>query len=485
MELTKLTITEIQRALKKKEFSALELTQSYLKKIEEIDGEIGAFLTVAKKEALARAKEIDELIEKEEKMPLLAGVPCAIKDNLLVKGLRCTAGSKILKNYTAVYDATCVERLKKEGAVVLGKTNMDEFAMGSSTEYSAFQTTKNPKDTSRVPGGSSGGSAAAVAAEEACFALGSDTGGSVRQPASFCGVVGLKPTYGAVSRYGLIAFASSLDQVGPLARTVEDAEIVFNVIAGKDEKDSTSVELKRVLSEKRQESIDLRNLKIGLPKECFGEGVEKEVKEAIEKILRMLEEEGAEIKEISLPHTKYATACYYLIAPSEASSNLARYDGIRYGMSYLAQAQQGVSLTLKQAYLKVRQEGFGEEVKRRIMLGTYALSAGYYDAYYLKAQKVRTKILQDFKRAFEEIDLILIPTSPTLPFKIGEKLQDPLQMYLSDVFTNSVNLAGLPALSLPVGEVQGLPVGLQIIGKEFGEKDIFEAGKFIEKLASF
>jgi len=466
MDLKDLTITKIHHGLVNKEFSAVEVTQAYLERIKSQDEKIGAFLTLAEKTALESAKKVDDLINQGKEIPILAGVPCGIKDNILVKGIRCTAGSKILENYRAVYDATCIERLKKSEVVILGKTNLDEFAMGSSTEYSAFKITRNPKDESRVPGGSSGGSAAAVAADEACFALGSDTGGSVRQPASFCGVVGLKPTYGAVSRYGLIAFASSLDQIGPLTKTVEDAEIVFEVIKGKDKRDSTSVELSpKSKTQSSKPQFKIQNLKIGVPKEYFGEGIDEKVREVIEKTIEKIEKEGAKIEEISLPHTKYAIPCYYLIAPSEAGSNLARYDGIRYGGG-----------------LRVREEGFGDEVKRRIMLGTYALSAGYYEAYYLKAQKIRTKIFQDFENAFQKVDLILTPTSPSLPFKIGEKIQDPLKMYLSDVFTIPVNLAGLPALSLPVGEIEGLPVGLQIISEPFEEEKIFEAGKFIEKL---
>jgi len=471
------TIKQIHQGLVRRDFSASELTQAYLGRIKEEDKKIGAFLEISEALALSQAAAIDKMISNGEEIFLLSGIPLAIKDNILVKGLRATAGSKILENYLAPFDATVIKKLKANGAVFLGKTNLDEFAMGGSTENSAFKKTYNPCDLSRVPGGSSGGSAAAVAANECVYALGSDTGGSIRQPASFCGVVGLKPTYGRVSRYGLIAFASSLDQIGPLTKTVEDAEIVFSVIAGKDEYDSTSVDLTEI--EGSFSSFhQFPGIKIGVPQEYFGEGIELEVKEAIERAIKKAEEMGAKIEDISLPHTKYALAVYYLIATSEASANLSRYDGIKYGLSYSS------GTALADVYFKTRGAGFGSEVKRRIMLGTYALSAGYYDAYYLKAQKVRNLIKLDFEKAFQKVDVIFTPTSPILPFKIGEKINDPLQIYLADFFTVSVSLAGLPAISLPVGRVKNLPVGLQIIGKPFQEKEIFEVGKVMEGLFS-
>jgi len=456
MKLDKLTISQVHKGLQKKEFSALELTNVYLEKIRKQDKKIFAYLTITKKLALKKAKEIDDLISKKEKLPLLAGIPAAIKDNILIEDIRCTAGSKILENYIAPYDAGVIQKLKDLGIVFLGKTNMDEFAMGSSCENSGFFPTKNPCDLRRVPGGSSGGSAAAVAADMCVFALGSDTGGSIRLPASFCGVVGLKPTYGAVSRCGLIAMASSLDQIGPLTKTVEDAKIVFEAIKGKDPLDSTSVE-----SKVQSSKFKVQNLRIGIPKEYFVKGMDKEVEKIIKQAIKKYEKLGAKIEEISLPHTEYALAAYYIIMPAEASSNLARYDKVRYGED--------------------RQE-FGKEVRRRIMLGTYTLSAGYYEAYYLRAQKVRTLIKQDFNKAFQKVDVILTPTSPTPAFKLGEKITDPLTMYLSDVFTISVNLAGLPALSLPCGRVKGLPVGLQLIGNFFEENKILELAQLFEKI---
>ncbi len=468
-----LTISDIHQGLRKKEFSAQELAQSYFKKINSLDEKLGAFLEITQNEALSQAKRVDELISQGKKVSLMTGIPMAIKDNILVKDVKCTAASKILEEYLAPYEATSVKKLRGEGAVFLGKTNLDEFGMGASTENSAFKKTRNPHDPSRVPGGSSGGSAVAVAADESCCALGSDTGGSVRQPAAFCGVVGLKPTYGAVSRYGLIAFASSLDQIGPIAKNVEDCEIVFNAIKGKDPLDSTSVESKFSISH-----FQFSNPKIGVPKEYFGEGIEPGVEKIIKETIKKVEKEGAKIEEISLPHTKYALACYYIIATSEASANLARYDGIKYGLSKDDEQKSD----LLDVYLKTREEGFGPEVKRRIMLGTYTLSAGYYEAYYLRAQKVRTLIKQDFEKAFQKVDVIFTPVSPFAAFKIGEKVKDPLAMYLSDVFTASVNLAGLPALSLPCGKVRKLPVGLQIIGRPFRESEIFQVGKFVEKI---
>jgi aspartyl-tRNA(Asn)/glutamyl-tRNA(Gln) amidotransferase subunit A len=484
MELTELTITQAHEGLVKKEFSAVELCQTYLDRIRQKDKNISAFLTNDEDLALSQAKKVDEMILEGRKIPLLAGIPCAIKDIILVEDVKCTAGSKILENYIAPYDATVIEKLKAEGAVILGKTNLDEFAMGSSTENSAFFSTKNPHDLTRVPGGSSGGSAAAVAANLCLFALGSDTGGSIRQPASFCGVVGLKPTYGAISRYGLIAFASSLDQIGPITKTVEDCQIVFDAIKGKDHLDSTSVE-----SNLKSEILNLKSLRIGVPKEYFIKGMDPEVEKVIKEAIKKYEELGAKIVEVSLPHTEYALPCYYIIAPSEASANLARYDGIKYGLS-IVNSQKSKVKSLLDVYLKSREEGFGPEVRRRIMLGTYALSAGYYEAYYLRAQKVRTLIKDDFKKAFENIDAIFTPVSPTPAFKLGEKITDPLKMYLSDIFTVSVNLAGLPAVSIPCGSVSivnsqkskvNLPVGLQIIGKPLEEEKILAIGKILEK----
>jgi len=477
MKLEDFTIEKIKEGLLKKEFSATELTKAYLEKIEKEDKKNYAlFLTLSPEIALKQAKEIDERIFLKKELPSLAGVPCAIKDNILVEGIKCTAGSKILENYIAPYDATVIRKLKEAGVVILGKTNLDEFAMGSSNENSAFFATKNPLDLEKVPGGSSGGSAAAVAANFCVFALGSDTGGSIRQPASFCGIVGLKPTYGAVSRYGLIAFASSLDQIGPMTKNVRDCKAVFEVIRGKDEMDSTSLEMKEVNNLRIR---SLEEIKIGLPKEYFLEGMDPEVEEKIKKAIKKYEEMGAKILEISLPHTPYALACYYIIATSEASANLARYDGIKYGFSIIKNEQRTID-NLLEVYFKSRGQGFGEEVRRRIMLGTFSLSIGYYDAYYLRAARVRSLIIKDFEEAFKKVDLILAPTSPTLPFKLGEKIDDPLKMYLSDVFTVSVNLAGLPAISIPVGKVGNLSVGLQIIGKPFEEEKIFDLANFYE-----
>lgn len=467
MILTDLTILQAHQGLKKKEFSATDLCRAHLDKIKNENKEIFAFLAVDEDQVLKEAQKADELISRTQDFPVLTGIPIAIKDNILVEGMKCTAASKILENYTAPYDATVVKKLKKQGAIILGKTNLDEFAMGSSTENSYFGPTRNPQDPTKVPGGSSGGSAAAVAGNMALGALGSDTGGSIRQPASFCGVVGLKPTYGAVSRYGLMAFASSLDQIGPITKTVEDAKILYEAIAGKDPLDSTSVESQFSINNFQ---FSIKDLRIGVPKEYFVKGIDPEVEKVVRSAIKKYEEAGAKIVEISLPHTEYALAAYYIIAPSEASANLARYDGIKYGFS-----KQEKSLL--DVYLKSRGEGFGAEVRRRIMLGTYTLSSGYYDAYYKRAQKVRTKIIEDFNNAFKKVDLIVTPTSPILPFKIGEKIDDPLAMYLVDIYTVSINLAGLPALSVPCGKVGKMPVGIQIIGKPFEENKIFEFGK--------
>lgn len=473
MNLAELTITQVHQGLINKEFTSLELTKAFLEKIEKTNKKIFAFLTVTADSAFAQAKKIDDLILQKREINKLAGVPMAIKDNMLVEGVRCTAASKILENYIAPYDATVVKKLKAQGAVILGKTNLDEFAMGSSTENSAFGPTHNPCDITRVPGGSSGGSAAAVAANMAVYALGSDTGSSVRLPASFCGVVGLKTTYGAVSRYGLIAMASSLDQIGPITKNVEDAKLVFEVISGRDPMDSTSVEYKfQALSSKLQ----IKNIKIGIPKEYFIKGIDKEVEKAVKDAIGKFEKAGAKIEEISLPHcTDQALAAYYIITPCEISANMARYDGIKYGFS------KAKGQNLLGVYLQSRQEGLGNEVRRRIMLGTYALSSGYYEAYYLRAQKVRTKIIEDFDKAFQKVDVIMTPVSPTPAFKLGEK-KDPLTMYLSDIFMTAVNLAGLPGISIPCGKAEGLPVGLQIISKPFKEDKILQLGEFFEKL---
>jgi aspartyl-tRNA(Asn)/glutamyl-tRNA(Gln) amidotransferase subunit A len=460
-----LTIQEAHRMLKSKRVSSVELTRACLKRINELEPRLKAIVTITEELALKQARRADERLASGDSSPL-NGVPVLIKDVICTKGVKTTCSSRMLENFIPPYDATVMEKLNECGAVVVGKTNMDEFAMGSSTENSAFFTTHNPWDLSRVPGGSSGGSAAGIAAGEAIYALGSDTGGSIRQPASFCSVTGLKPTYGRVSRYGLVAFASSLDQIGPLTQDVADTALVLNAIAGYDQRDSTSVPLP-VPDYTKCLTGDIKGIRLGVPKEYFVEGMQKEVADTIRAAIARLEELGAGIDwETSLPHTPYALAVYYIIAPSEASANLARYDGVKYGFSYKD------TDNMWQAMEKTREHGFGAEVKRRIMIGTYALSAGYYDAWYLKAQKVRTLIRQEFDRAFDKYDALITPTSPTVPFRIGEKVEDPLQMYLSDVFTIPVNIAGLPAISIPAGFADGLPVGLQIIAKPFAEETI-------------
>ncbi len=484
MELINLTIKKIHEGLIKKQFSSVELTKAYFEQIKKTDGEIGAYLGLTENLAISQAEKVDEKISKGEEVSVLAGVPCAIKDAILVEGVKCTAASKILENYTAPYDATVVKKLKEQGAVILGKTNLDEFAMGGSGENSAFGPTKNPHDKTRIAGGSSSGSGASVAANEACFAIGSDTGGSIRMPASNCGVVGLKPTYGAVSRCGLIAFGSSLDQIGPITKNVEDCKIVFDAIRGKDKMDATSANFEfRILN------FELKGCRIGVPKEYFAmsrakrgiKGIDKEVEKIIKNAIKKTESAGAEIVEISLPNVEFALACYYIIAPSEASANLARFDGIKYGHSEIRNPKSETR-NLFDVYLKSRGDGFGEEVKRRIMIGTYTLSSGYYDAYYKKAQEVRNLIKQDFIKAFEKVDLIFCPVSPVPAIKIGEKIDDPLSMYLMDIYTVSVNLAGLPAISLPAGKIGKLPVGLQIIGNHFQENKILAIASELEKM---
>jgi len=475
MNLEFVTIDAVRSAIQKRETSATELTESYYKSIESKDPQVGAYLTVCKERAFAKAKEIDALATRGDALPALAGVPVGIKDVLVTSGVRTTAGSKVLGKYVPPYNSTAVSRLEAAGAVVLGKTNCDEFAMGSSNENSAWHPVRNPRDLSRVPGGSSGGSAAAVAANMAVLALGTDTGGSIRQPAAFCGVVGLMPTYGRVSRYGLIAFASSLDHIGPITNTVKDAAIVLSVIAGRDSMDSTSADLP-VPDYVSELEKPVHGLRIGVAKEYFGEGLDTEVHLAVEAAIQKLADLGCEIIPVSLPHTKYAVPTYYIVATAEASSNLARYDGVRYG-----HRASGVR-TLSEMYRRTRDEGFGTEVKRRIMLGTYALSAGYYDAYYLKAQKVRSLLAQDFREAFKKVDAIVTPTTPTPAFKLGEKVNDPLSMYLADIYTVTADLAGIPAISVPCGETkEKLPIGLQILGKHFDEGTILRVAHAYEK----
>jgi len=475
VDLTSLTIDGARSAVQERKTSAFAMVKAHYAKIERDDAKIGAFLTFSKDRALAKAEEMDALAAKGEELPPLGGVPVAIKDVMVTRGVRSTAGSKILGNYIPPYDCTAVARLEAAGAMVLGKTNCDEFAMGSSNENSAWKPVHNPRDLSRVPGGSSGGSAAAVAADMAVAALGSDTGGSIRQPASFCGVVGLMPTYGRVSRYGLIAFASSLDHIGPLTKTVRDAAIVLRATAGRDPMDSTSADVP-VPDYVAELEKPVRGLKIGVAKEYFGEGLDGEVRKAIEAAIQKLASFGCEIVDVSLPHTKYAIPTYYIVATAEASANLARFDGVRYG--YRAAGAR----TLSDMYRRSRDEGFGAEVKRRIMLGTYALSAGYYDAYYLKAQKVRALLARDFDEAFKKVDAIVTPTSPTAAFKLGEKVDDPLAMYLADIYTVTASLAGVPGISIPCGETNDkLPIGMQILGKHFDESTILRVANAYER----
>lgn len=467
MDLTQLSAIELRQKLMNKEVSSVEIVKSHLNKIEKTESTIGAFITTNGEEALKNAEVIDKKIANGEKLGSLAGIPIGIKDNIVTNGIATTCGSKMLEDFVPPYDATVIEKIKGQDGIIIGKTNMDEFAMGSSTETSYFKVTKNPHDLERVPGGSSGGSAAAVASHEVPLSLGSETGGSVREPASFCGVVGIKPTYGLVSRYGLIAFASSLDQIGTFGRKVEDAALMLNAITGFDRKDSTSVS-KEVVDYTNATVEGIKGMRLALPKEYFGEGIDKNIKEKVYNAVKVLEGLGAKVEETSLPYTDYALACYYLISTSEASSNLSRLDGVRYG--HRAEDYND----LEELYINSRTEAFGEEVKRRIMLGTFALSSGYYDAYYEKAQKIRTLIKRDFDKTFEKFDAIISPTVPMLPFKIGEKVDNPLAMYMSDILTVSVNLAGICALSVPCGLEEGLPVGLQIIGNKFEEEKIIK-----------
>ena len=479
MNITELTVHELQEKLKNKELTITEINKAYIDRINEKEKDVQAFITLITDEALEKSKNIEEKVNKGEIKGELAGIPIGIKDNMCINGVKTTCASKMLENFIAPYNATAIEKINDENMISLGKTNMDEFAMGSSTETSYFKKTKNPWDLSRVPGGSSGGSAAAVASNMVPWALGSDTGGSIRQPAGCCGIVGLKPTYGLVSRYGLIAYASSLDQIGTFTKDVEDTAILLNVIAGHDDKDTTSAEIEKRDYTKALKN-DVKGLRIAVPKEFFGDGINKEVKEIIEKAIEKYKELGAIIEEVSLNVAEYALATYYIIACAEASSNLGRFDGIRYGY------RSPKFNNLRDIYINSRSEGFGDEVKRRIILGTYVLSSGYYDAYYKKAQQVRTLVKNKFDEVFENHDIILTPIAPTTAITIGEKSDNPLEMYLSDICTVSVNIAGLPGLSIPCGvDRGGMPVGMQLIGKRFGEETILNAGYTYEQATKF
>ena len=469
-----LTLHAAGEKLRSRELSSQELTEAVYRRIGETDKRVQAYLTLCRDAALAQAKQADDRRKRDGAAPPLLGIPIAVKDNFLTRGVRTTCASKILGDFIAPYDATVIKRLRDAGAVIIGKTNLDEFAMGSSAENSAFFPTRNPWNLERVPGGSSGGSAAAVAADQCIAALGTDTGGSIRQPAACCGVVGLKPTYGRVSRYGIIAFASSMDQVGPITKEVRDSALLLEALAGHDPADSTSVG-RPVPPYGEALTGDVKGLRLGVPKEYFVSGMAPAVERAVRDAIALLEKNGAAVEEISLPHTEFAVAVYYIVATAEASSNLARYDGMRYG-------HRAAGKDLNETYMLSREQGFGPEVKRRIMLGTYALSAGYYDAYYLKAQQVRALIKKDFDEAFQHCDAIITPTAPTTAFKMGEKTQDPLQMYLSDIYTISINLAGLPALSLPCGfDQDNMPIGMQIIGKPFDEATILRLAHAYEQ----
>ena len=462
-----------------KEIPSLELTQAVLARIDEVEGDVQAYLTITREEALAQAKAVDEKIAKGEEIAFLEGIPGAIKDNICTKGIKTTCASKILQKFVPPYDATVMQKLEAQNPVVLGKTNLDEFAMGGSTENSAYHSTCNPWNTDCVPGGSSGGSAAAVAAGTAVWALGSDTGGSIRQPASFCGVVGMKPTYGRVSRYGLVAYASSLDQIGPITKDVTDCAHILNIIAGRDEMDSTSLDV-QVPDFTKALVQDVKGLKIGLPKEYFVKGMDPEVEAAVKNGVKELEKLGAEVVEISLPNTDYAISTYYLIAPAEAATNLARYDGVSYG----ERAEDAADLV--EMMTKTRTQYLGEEVKRRIMIGNYALSAGYYDAYYLKALKVRRLVKEDYDKAFKDVDVIICPAAPSVAYKIGEKISNPLEMYLQDACTVPLNLAGLPGISVPCGyNKDKMPIGMQIIGKALDEETILRVAYTYEQSQSY
>ena len=479
MEITELTVHELKEKLAKKEITVQEVTKAYVDRINDKEKDVGAFVTTLCDEALEEAKSIQEKIDAGEIKGELAGIPIGIKDNMCTKGIKTTCSSKMLENFVSPYDATVVEKLKEQHMIDLGKLNMDEFAMGASTEYSAFHVTRNPWNLNTVPGGSSGGSAAAVAANLVPWALGSDTGGSIRQPAAFCGVVGLKPTYGLVSRYGLVAFASSLDQIGPITKDVEDAAMLLNVITGHDERDTTSENRKKIDYTKCLKN-DVKGLKIGVPKEFFGEGINEEVKAKLKEAIEKYKEMGAEVEEFSLDIANYALATYYIIACAEASSNLGRFDGIRYGY------RTENFTNLKEIYKNSRSEGFGDEVKRRIILGTYVLSSGYYDAYYKKAQQVRTLVRKEFDKAFEKYDVLLTPTSPTVAFEIGTRSSNPLEMYLADICTVSINIAGLPGISVPCGvDSNGMPVGMQLIGNRFDEEKILNAAYTYEQATKF
>ena len=479
MDITELTVHELQEKLKNKELTVKEITKAYIDRINEKEKDVQAFVTTLTEDATKKAEEIQSKIENGEIKGELAGIPIGIKDNICTKGIKTTCSSKMLENFVSPYDATVMEKINNENMIDLGKLNMDEFAMGGSTEHSYFKKTRNPWNLNKVPGGSSGGSAAAVASNMVPWALGSDTGGSIRQPASFCGVVGLKPTYGLVSRYGLVAFASSLDQIGPITKDVQDAAMLLNIIAGHDEKDTTSRDIEKVDYTKALKN-DVKGLKIGVPKEFFGEGINEEVKENLQKAIETYKELGAEVEEFSLDIAKYALATYYIIACAEASSNLGRFDGIRY--TYRTKEYKN----LKDLYKKSRSEGFGPEVKRRIILGTYVLSSGYYDAYYKKAQQVRTLVMNEFNKAFEKYDVILTPTSPTVAFDIGSKTSKPLEMYLTDICTVSINIAGLPAISIPCGvDKEGMPVGMQLIGNKFCEETILNTAYTFEQKIKF
>ena len=479
MNITELTVHELQEKLQSKEITIEQITKAYVENIEKYEKDVQAFITPLKENALKQAEEIKKKVENGEITNPLAGIPIGIKDNICTKGIKTTCASKMLENFVAPYNATVMEKIYGENMINLGKLNMDEFAMGASTEYSYFQTTRNPWNLNTVPGGSSGGSAAAVAANMVPWALGSDTGGSIRQPASFCGVVGLKPTYGLVSRYGLVAFASSLDQIGPITKDVKDAAILLNVIAGHDEKDTTSVNKEKVDYTKALKN-NVKGLRIGIPKEYFGEGINSEVKQSLEKAINIYKELGATVEEFSLNIADYALATYYIIACAEASSNLGRFDGIRYGYRTANYSD------LKELFRNSRSEGFGAEVKRRIILGTYVLSSGYYDAYYKKAQQVRTLVKKEFDKAFEKYDVLLTPTSPTVAFEIGTRSNNPLEMYLADICTVSVNIAGLPGISIPCGvDSKGMPIGMQLIGNKFAEETILNAAYTYEQKCRF